>query len=291
MSATTNFFNKTPELADTTDNSGDQVIEDVGIFNSLSETETMGGDSGWEEVDDDEESGGRNRKGYTMAERRQMPSRASKESSLLGIKRRTIMKPSKRTKTPEDFQNLKPAEIRKIYLNKKLTNFKPSSLETIFEEAPSASSSSVVATKDDQDYLQRLMGARKIRRTLACTDGFRHSKTLVNKRRAKIKKTFGKRFALKKISLEEFITKLNSSIEKNEEDDCDGQCGATAVIQQSQEVKQENSTIGLTAGTQISSTEMFASNNSTNLEDDDMMPINFTMSGVSTNNFTTNMSL
>lgn len=149
-----------------------------------------------------------NKAGYTLTERRQMPTRASKESSSLGIKRRTIMKPAKRLKCYEDFKNLKQSEIKKIYLNKKLTKFRPSSLETIFEETPTAHS--------NDEELTRVMGGRKLKRSLLLSDGFSYSKTLVSRRRAKIKKNFGKRFGLKKISLEEFITKLNNSFDKNQ---------------------------------------------------------------------------
>ncbi|XP_037817068.1 protein tantalus [Lucilia sericata] len=235
-----------------------------GTVNNLIETDTTG-DSGWEEVEDDEEKCTRNNKrGYTLAERRQMPTRASKESSLLGIKRRTIMKPSKRVRNTDDFQNLKPADIKKIYLNKKLTNFKPSSLETIFEEA------TTTTQNNEQDY-SRLMGGRKIKRALSCTDGFRYSKTLVNKRRAKIKKTFGKRFALKKISLEEFITKLNDSIEKNDNETNSTEC---------QEQREDESNYNETA-TQFSCSEMFVSNISAQLEEDDaMMPNNIPTTGL-----------
>ncbi|XP_065360009.1 protein tantalus [Calliphora vicina] len=247
---------------------GQDVASGTSI--SLSETETIG-DSGWEEIEEDEDKSTRNKKGYTLAERRQMPTRASKESSLLGIKRRTIMKPSKRVRNTEDFQNLKPADIKKIYLNKKLTNFKPSSLETIFEEASST------VQNNEPDYL-RLMGGRKIKRSLSCTDGFRYSKTLVNKRRAKIKKTFGKRFALKKISLEEFITKLNDSIEKNDD-----------VSNHIQEQPNENKSNFSETASQFPCSEMFVSNISGNINDA-IMPKNIPTTELSTE-FTTNMSL
>ncbi|KAM7356936.1 tantalus [Cochliomyia hominivorax] len=249
MTATLDMFH-IPEESPTTN--CDKVTN--SIFDSLSGSEVMSGDSGWEEIEDEEGIGTRNKKGYTLSERRQMPSRASKESSLLGIKRRTIMKPSKRIKTPEDFQNLKPSDIRKIYLNKKLTNFKPSNLETIFEETPST------LQNNEQNYLQRLMGGRKIKRSLTCSDGFRYNKTLVNKRRAKIKKTFGKRFALKKISLEEFITKLNRSIEGNVDNETNFAPGQEC----------ENEMITEQSGVQDGSSKVFASNIVMNTNDNIM---------------------
>lgn len=199
---------------------------DGSSINILSEDKSFGENS-WEDIEEgDIQNSSRNKKGYTLAERRQMPTRASKECSFLGIKRRTIMKPTKRVKANEDFQKLKPADIKKIYLNKKLTNFRPSSLETIYEETST--------TYNERDC-SSLMGGRKIKRSLSFSDGFRCSKTLVNKRRAKIKKTFGKRFALKKISLEEFITKLNNSIDKNESSprhNCQMESGENGILEE-----------------------------------------------------------
>ncbi|XP_061395914.1 protein tantalus [Musca vetustissima] len=156
--------------------------------------------------------------GGTFAERRQLPSRSSKENNLNSIKRRTIMKPSRHNSSlNKDFASLKPAEIKKIYLNKKLTKFRPASLETIFEEPTSAGGNA-----DDDDDAEsgqvRFIGTRKLRRVLTCSDGFVFNKALIKKRRAKIKKTFGRRLSLKKISLEEFLEKLNNSMEEQDEE-------------------------------------------------------------------------
>ncbi|XP_005189597.2 protein tantalus [Musca domestica] len=183
-----------------------------------------------EEEDNDVPDVGRNRKnarlrrnsiGATFAERRQMPSRSSKENHS-SIKRRTIMKPARHTSSlNKDFGNLKPAEIKKIYLNKKITNFRPASLETIFEEPdPSCGGDGDNNTDGTGEYEQvRFIGARKLRRVLACSDGFVFNKALIKKRRAKIKKAFGRRLSLKKISLEDFLVKLNNSMEDDEEGD------------------------------------------------------------------------
>lgn len=198
------------------------VVEEAPTHNQINANinETVSSDE-WqseEELDDGPTNNrssarsGRGGSGGTFAERRQLPSRASKDNSLLSIKRRTIMKPAKHTSSlNKDFSNLKPADIKKIYLNKKLTNFRPSSLETIFEEP------ATTQNNDDtiEEYEQvRFIGARKLRRTLTCTDGFVFNKALVKKRRAKIKKTFGRRLSLKKISLEDFLEKLNNSMEE-----------------------------------------------------------------------------
>ncbi|XP_055915455.1 uncharacterized protein LOC129948473 [Eupeodes corollae] len=127
--------------------------------------------------------------------RRSLPPRMakSKENSLLRIKRRSIMKPRR---------NLN-VEIKKIYLDNKVKgNFRPSNLETIFEEP----------TPDKNKQLC-FIGAKKIKRSLSCSDGLNVTKTTVKSRRNKIKKTFGRRFALKKISLDDFIDRLNASFE------------------------------------------------------------------------------
>lgn len=174
---------------------------------------TVSGANNWEDIEKDDDNSNQNceeLKGYSFAQRRKMPNRASKESCLLGIKRRTIMKPSKHSSLKqENFSSIKPANIKKIYLNKKLTNFRPSSLETIFEEMP--------CNDSNEQSCSRIMSARKIRRIVCFSDGCKYTKTLVNRRRVKIKKTFGKRSALKKISLEEFIAKLNKSMDESGE--------------------------------------------------------------------------
>uniref|UniRef100_A0A1A9WGH2 Tantalus domain-containing protein n=1 Tax=Glossina brevipalpis TaxID=37001 RepID=A0A1A9WGH2_9MUSC len=150
------------------------------------------------------------RRTSALIERRVLPPRASKDDSAFGNNRRSIMKPSKyRQQTIKNFAMLKPNDIKKIYMKKtKLTNFKPSSLETIFEEAND---------NDIEDVEHaRLIGNRKIKRCLSCHNGVDQNKALVNKRRAKIKKTFGGRVSLSRVSLEEFLKKLNESRDKEE---------------------------------------------------------------------------
>lgn len=146
-------------------------------------------------------------------ERRILLPRASKDESAFGNKRRSIMKPSKpNNQKIKDFTMLRPRDIKRIYMKKtKLTNFKPSALETIFEE-PNA------LQGNDIEELEhtRLIGNRKIKRHLSCHNGLVQNKALVNKRRAKIKKTFSGRSALIKVSLDEFLKKLNESRDKEE---------------------------------------------------------------------------
>lgn len=198
--------------------------------------------------------------GSSFGETRKMPSRASKDSfnAMLGIKRRTIMKPAKRVSKLKDF-NLKPSEIKKIYLNKKLGKFKPSCLETIFEEPTSTTSHNEFGVLEE---VCSVVGARKLKRALTCSDGVKYNVALVKRRRAKIKSTFGKRFALKKISLEEFLEKLNNSIEKEETTPATvaGSCGDGSNIMESEEmasVSNENRAAAATVESSNSSTSLF----------------------------------
>ena len=155
-----------------------------------------------------------------FSQRRNMPSRASKDQSLNKTKRRSIQKPSKRTATKTlDFSNLRPSDIKKIYMNKKLTNFRPTNLETIFEENDTEEESLTITGEESANNTSSssIMGCRKYKRSLAFSDGFSINKTLIKQRRAKIKKVFGRRFALKKISLEDFMTQFKSNSDNSEE--------------------------------------------------------------------------
>uniref|UniRef100_A0A1B0FKQ4 Tantalus-like domain-containing protein n=1 Tax=Glossina morsitans morsitans TaxID=37546 RepID=A0A1B0FKQ4_GLOMM len=146
-------------------------------------------------------------------ERRILLPRASKDESAFGNKRRSIMKSSKpNNQKIKDFTMLRPRDIKRIYMKKtKLTNFKPSALETIFEEPNALQGNNI----EELEHT-RLIGNRKIKRYLSCHNGLDQNKALVNKRRAKIKKTFSGRSALIKVSLEEFLKKLNESRDKEE---------------------------------------------------------------------------
>ncbi|KAI9581331.1 protein tantalus [Glossina fuscipes] len=152
------------------------------------------------------------RRANAFIERRILPPRASKDESAFGNKRHSIMKTKPNKKKIKDFTMLRPRDIKRIYMKKtKLTNFKPSALETIFEEPN-------VLQDNDIEELEhaRLIGNRKIKRYLSCHNGLDQNKALVNKRRAKIKKTFSGRSALRKVSLEELLKKLNDSRDKEE---------------------------------------------------------------------------
>ncbi|KAL5275353.1 hypothetical protein ACFFRR_001321 [Megaselia abdita] len=137
---------------------------------------------------------------------RQRPIRASrllskdKPDSSLKIKKRTIMRPNKKKVNLEN--------VADLYLKQKIgRNFKPSSLETIQEG-------------DDEDAGKGkeidFNSARKIKRSLSCSDGLNYTKKTITKRRNKIKKTFGRRYALRvtRISLDVFLDRLNASFDE-----------------------------------------------------------------------------
>lgn len=99
--------------------------------------------------------------------------------------------------------------VADLYLKQKVSkNFKPSSLETIQEgDDEEAGEGKVI------DFHNT---ARKIKRSLSCSDGLNYTKKTIAKRRNKIKKTFGRRYALKvtRISLDVFLDRLNASFDE-----------------------------------------------------------------------------
>ncbi|XP_036337621.1 protein tantalus [Rhagoletis pomonella] len=192
-----NALNDTTKSNESTADSSDFESE----FNSSSETAIVG--------DDDADSCcSSSAAGGSLSQRRNLPRRACKENSLK-LKRRSIMKPKRHTSRSCDFSMLRPAQIKKIYCNQKLTSFHPAKLETIFEE-PQAEPRRGEAAPASSTGL-RFIGLRKIRRSLSCSDGLNTTKTLIKQRRAKIRKIFGKTHLHKKIALNDFIDKLNRS--------------------------------------------------------------------------------
>ncbi|KAH8366187.1 hypothetical protein KR093_010061 [Drosophila rubida] len=149
--------------------------------------------------------------------RRRMPARVSKDNFNRVCS--VIMKPTKKKRSREQLhtneQTLK--SIEKIYTSKRMKKFTPANLETIFEEP---SDENAADAEDDSEECAitsqvRLVkfGSRKLRRAISFNDGLHKNKNLIKKRRLKVKKTFGKRFALKKISMTEFHDRLNKSLD------------------------------------------------------------------------------
>lgn len=98
--------------------------------------------------------------------------------------------------------------VADLYLKQKIgRNFKPTSLETIQEGDDEEGERG-----KDIDF----NSGRKIKRSLSCSDGINYTKKTISKRRNKIKKTFGRRYALKvtRISLDVFLDRLNASFDE-----------------------------------------------------------------------------
>ncbi|EDX09390.1 GD13925 [Drosophila simulans] len=163
--------------------------------------------------------------------RRRMPARVSKDNFNRICS--AIMKPIKKKQRKElntNAQTLK--SIVKIYTNKRMRKFTPTNLETIFEEpsdenAADAEDDSEECSISSQVKVVKVWG-RKLRRAISFSDGLNKNKILSKRRRQKVKKTFGKRFALKKISMTEFHDRLNKSFDSAMLEGDDGEAGGSA---------------------------------------------------------------
>ncbi|XP_016983313.1 protein tantalus [Drosophila rhopaloa] len=148
--------------------------------------------------------------------RRRMPARVSKDNFNRVCS--AIMKPIKKKQRKDLNTNVQTLKsIEKIYTTKRMKKFTPTNLETIFEEP---SDENAADAEDDSEECSissqvRIVkfGGRKLRRAISFSDGLNKNKILSKKRRQKVKKTFGKRFALKKISMTEFHDRLNKSFD------------------------------------------------------------------------------
>ncbi|XP_034657621.1 protein tantalus [Drosophila subobscura] len=190
-----------------------------------------------EDDDSDWQSGGSRRKGsgsYVSGgragvARRRMPARVSKDNFNRVCS--AIMKPIKKNRRKElttNSQTLKT--IEKIYTNKRMKKFIPTNLETIFEEPSDENAADVEDDSEECSISSQVrivkFGNRKMRRAISFSDGLNKNKILLKKRRQKVKKTFGKRLVLKKISMTEFHDRLNKSFDsamlEGEEGDAGG---------------------------------------------------------------------
>lgn len=135
----------------------------------------------------------------------QLRRRSTDDNHLHRINRRVITKPKK------NLNSLglggSESEIKKIYMRKKLTKIKSTCLETIFEENDEDVSSS---TANDAGGCVKLIGIKKLKRRLSCSDGYKVNKTTAKKRRGRISKFLGKSQKGQKISMEFFLNKLRS---------------------------------------------------------------------------------
>ncbi|XP_043648375.1 protein tantalus [Drosophila teissieri] len=162
--------------------------------------------------------------------RRRMPARVSKDNFNRICS--AIMKPIKKKQRKELNTNVQTLKsIEKIYTNKRMKKFTPTNLETIFEEpsdenAADAEDDSEECSISSQVKVVKVWG-RKLRRAISFSDGLNKNKILSKRRRQKVKKTFGKRFALKKISMTEFHDRLNKSFDSAMLEGDDGEAGGS----------------------------------------------------------------
>lgn len=133
------------------------------------------------------------------------------DSSLHKINRRVISKPKKNT-----FINGTENEIKKFYLNKKLTKIKPTCLETIFE-AVNEESLAIEEENDDErnDVLAstsqvKIVGLKKLKRSLSFSDGQNISKALLQRRKKRIQTYLGGKPKVQKFTMAVFMDKLKN---------------------------------------------------------------------------------
>lgn len=96
-------------------------------------------------------------------------------------------------------------QIEKLYLNKTLGRLKATQLETIFEDEHETDASENVIIDAKKVF------GKKTKRSVSCSDGFNLSKTLKEKRKRRIKKIFGVHKKFKRISMKNFLERLQSS--------------------------------------------------------------------------------
>lgn len=125
------------------------------------------------------------------------------EENLHKINRRVISKPKKMLTGLSTSEK----DIKKFYLNKKLTKLKPTCLETIFEEDEehNADSDTIVTTISSQ------MGRKKLKRSLSFPDYYNIPKATVQRRKKRIKSCLGNIRKMEKFSMEYFLQKLHSN--------------------------------------------------------------------------------
>lgn len=140
---------------------------------------------------------------------RRMSSRRSTSMCSLNLhrtNRRVISKPKKNTKSCNPTTE---NEIRKFYLNQKMTKLKSTLLETIFED-DGEDESNDAADDDDASSQVKLVGNKKIKRCLSFAVGSHPTKTLVQKRRKRIQTVLGGKPKTKRVSMDTFMKKLKA---------------------------------------------------------------------------------
>lgn len=147
------------------------------------------------------------------------PRRKSCERVITNFNRRVIAKPKKLNKK----LYVTDKEIRNLYINNKLVNYKPTNLETIFEEpSPSngkeqrqrttSTTNAVAPTSSSSSSLKpyNFFGNRKMRRRASFTDVLNVPKSIIQTRRKRIKRLLGKNLKLEKLSMNSFLEHLKN---------------------------------------------------------------------------------
>lgn len=133
--------------------------------------------------------------------------RKSSEAALLKLNRRVISKPKKK----EGFKLIGSTEheIESFYLNNKLTSqFRQTSLETIVEDTIHENNDEAESIVRPTAPSLRFLGSRKLKRRISFTDCLNVPKTVVQNRRKKIKKLFGKKLNFTRLSMDAFYSHL-----------------------------------------------------------------------------------
>lgn len=117
----------------------------------------------------------------------------------------TTVAPKEKTELKKKSLNPNSKAIEKLYLNKSLGRVKYTQLETIFEHEDETDSSENVQIEG-----KKLFG-KKNKRTAALRDGLNASKTLRDKRKQRIKKIFGVHKKFKRMSMKNFLERLQST--------------------------------------------------------------------------------
>lgn len=102
---------------------------------------------------------------------------------------------------PNKYNTNVESQIKKLYLNKGIKKFKPTLLETVFEE------SEIINNESDKKFI---IGKFKRKRSLTFSDGANIPKNLQTKRKKRVKSTFGKKHKFKKINNLDFQIKLKT---------------------------------------------------------------------------------
>ncbi|KAG4078170.1 hypothetical protein HA402_002222 [Bradysia odoriphaga] len=136
---------------------------------------------------------------------------STSSGTLHRTNRRVITKPKKNLKSGL-MNPTTENEIRKFYLNQKMSRLKSTLLETIFEDRNEEDSFSA----DDASSQATVIGSRKKKRCLSFTVGSHPTKTLVQKRRKRIQTVLGGKPKSKKISMAMFMKKLEAIHSSND---------------------------------------------------------------------------